>query len=360
MHKGFWSLLTTPIIGLAPMDGVTDAAFRYITDTYGKPDILFTEFTSVEGITRGADTLLQAFIHHTTDTPTVAQIFGTTPEAFYKVAFILAEMGFDGIDINMGCPDRNVAKQGGGAALILKPVLAQEIIRKTMQGALDWAEGRNITQIDLPPRIIAFVETYKKQYNLDTTERKILPVSVKTRIGYDKIVTTEWISTLLETEVANISLHGRTLKQLYTGEASWAEIAKAAEVVRKTNTIILGNGDIKSLSEAKEKIQTYHTHGALIGRAAFGNPWIFKDITPDPHTKLETALEHCRVFERMTPDLHFLSLRKHMAWYCKGFEHAQIIRSQLMTTKTYDDVEKVIKHAQQILAENNMIASPDY
>lgn len=350
MHRGFWDNLKTPIIGLAPMDGVTDAAFRYITDKYGSPDILFTEFTSVEGITRGADVLLQAFIHHTTTTPTVAQIFGVTPEAFYKVAFILAEMGFDGIDINMGCPDRNIAKQGGGAALILKPQLAQEIIRETLRGSHEWAEGKNITDIDLPPRIIEFVEHYKEKHNLKNTERKMLPVSVKTRIGYDKIVTTEWISTLLETEPANISLHGRTLKQLYTGEANWEEIAKAAELVHKTRTTILGNGDVKSITDARERIARYGTDGTLIGRAVFGNPWIFKETTVSASQKLEVALEHCRVFEAMTPELHFLSLRKHMAWYCKGFEHANIVRAQLMTTRTYDEVEKVIKEAQKLLS----------
>src|SRR5687768_604936 len=115
MVKGFWEHLKRPIIGLAPMDGVTDAAFRSIVDKYGKPDILFTEFTSVEGISYGAHQLLNAFIYHDTKTPTVAQIFGSNPDDFYKVAFVIAEMGFDGIDINMGCPDHHVAKKGGGA-----------------------------------------------------------------------------------------------------------------------------------------------------------------------------------------------------------------------------------------------------
>lgn len=149
-EQGFWRGLKRPIVALAPMDGVTDAAFRYIVDIYGKPSILFTEFTSVEGIVRGAWQLLQSFIYHKTSTPTVAQIFGKEPEAFYKTAILLAEMGFDGIDINMGCPDKNVARHGGGAALILKPQLAKEIICSVKKGLHDWSEGKKVEDLQLP------------------------------------------------------------------------------------------------------------------------------------------------------------------------------------------------------------------
>lgn len=345
MEKGFWSGLPKPIIALAPMDGVTDAAFRYITDKYGKPHILFTEFTSVEGLSRGAEVLLEAFVHHSTQTPIVAQIFGAEPESFYKTAFILGEMGYDGIDINMGCPDKNVAKHGGGAGLIRTPELAKRIVRETRRGIQDWAAGKTMEEAGLPEQIYEHVNRYKQSHLDQIKPRRELPVSVKTRIGYDKIVTTEWISHLLETEPVNISLHGRTLKQMYTGTADWDEIAKAAELVHRTDTLILGNGDIKSVHEAADRSRTYGTDGALIGRAAFGNPWLFADTQTDWKTRLRTAVEHCRAFVDMTPEQHFLSLRKHMAWYCKGFDRAQEIRIQLMKTNTVEDVARVVEEA---------------
>lgn len=325
------------------MDGVTDAAFRYIVDIYGKPSILFTEFTSVEGIVRGAWQLLQSFIYHKTSTPTVAQIFGKEPEAFYKTAILLAEMGFDGIDINMGCPDKNVARHGGGAALILKPQLAKEIICSVKKGLHDWSEGKKVEDLQLPLTITDWVEDFKKKHKI-MVERRLLPTSVKTRIGYDKIVTVEWIKSLLEAEPVNITIHGRTLKQLYSGLADWEEIGKAAEVINQTQTSVLGNGDIQNYDEALQKIKQYHLDGVLIGRSSFGNPWIFKNETPSIKQRLEAAIEHIRAFERLTPTLHFLSLRKHMAWYCKGFDNAVVLRKQLMTANTPQEAVLTIQN----------------
>lgn len=341
MIKGFWSQLKKPIIGLAPMDGVTDAAFRFMVDKYGHPDILITEFTSVEGLSRGAVDLLSAFIYHQTTTPTVAQIFGTEPQAFYQTAFIISELGFNGIDINMGCPDKNVAKRGGGAGLILRPKLAQEIIRMTQKGTFDWAHGRKIEEIGLSPKIIDWIRMFQQQHQIKPTFSP-LPVSVKTRIGYDQIVTTDWIQTLLEVEPVNISLHGRTLKQLYTGYANWEEIGKAAELIKKTETTLLGNGDVTDLKDAQEKITTYGVDGVLIGRASFGNPWIFQNKKTQLEEKLQTAIEHAEKFEEMTPHLNFLSLRKHMAWYCKGFDNASLIRSQLVMAKNANEIKNII------------------
>lgn len=342
MVKGFWERLKKPIIGLAPMDGVTDAAFRYIVDKYGKPDVLFTEFTSVEGISYGASQLLNAFIYHQTETPTVAQIFGSDPEAFYKVSLVIAEMGFDGIDINMGCPDHHIAKKGGGAGLILKPQLAQEIIKATKRGVEDWANGRSMLDVGLKPAIIDWVNEFKKRSQF-TVHRSQIPVSIKTRVGYEEIVTEQWISNLLEVEPVAITIHGRTLKQLYSGLSNWDEIAKAAKLVKKTETIILGNGDVKSLDEAKEKIKTYGVDGVLVGRASFGNPWIFKNEVVDLPKKLHVALEHAKAFQELTPNLHFLSLRKHLAWYCKGFEGASEVRVKLLQVNNAQDIKNILQ-----------------
>lgn len=341
MHASFWKTLKKPIIGLSPMDGVTDAAFRYIVDVIGHPHILFTEFTSVEGIAHGATKLLSAFTHHKTETPTVAQIFGSHPDDFYQASFVVAAMGFDGIDINMGCPDRSVTHRGGGAGLILKPALAKKIIRTVKTAMNDWSNGTSIEAVGLPRPIIDYVKNYVTDHRIPTNQQP-LPVSVKTRIGYDHAVTEEWIGHLLETEPVAITIHGRTLKQMYAGKSDWEEIGRAAQLIGKTETLVLGNGDVKSVKEAREKSKVYHLDGVLIGRASLGNPWIFSGRIPTKKERLDTAFHQCEMFIKLTPGLHFLSLRKHLTWYMKGFEGSHELRARLMTVVNMEDVKKIL------------------
>lgn len=306
------------MIGLSPMDGITDAAFRFITDKYGHPDIIFTEFISARGINRHIKRLFPAIIHHKTKTPTVAQVFGADPEEIYKAFFIIAAMGFDGLDINMGCPDKSVTKNGGGAALILQPQLARRIILAAKKARDEW-------QLIYPGR----------------SRRTI---SVKTRIGYDKPNTKEWIGQLLDVRPDFISLHGRTFRQLYSGAADWDEIKKAADLTRKLKLKLYGNGDIKSLKDAEEKIKTYRLDGVLIGRAALGNPWVFNDHVPTKAERFKAMIEHCEKFMELTPDLYFPSLRKHLAWYCRGFAGAAEMRNRLMKVENINDVKLIINH----------------
>jgi len=341
MFRGFWDTLQYPVLALSPMDGVTDAAFRYITDTYGKPGILFTEFTAVEAISRGKTAVMHAFIYHQTKTPTVAQIFGTEVDSFYKSALVCAAMGFDGVDINMGCPAKNVSERGAGAGLILQPKLAQEIVKAVQKGVHDWSEGVTLEQAGIHEDVIAFIKL--QPFHALESERRLIPVSVKTRIGYDKPVIKEWISNLLETEPVNISLHGRTLKQMYTGLADWEEIGKAADLVKQTKTTILGNGDVHSREEALNKISQYNLDGVLIGRAAFGNPWVFSGHQPTAEDRMKIAIEHTKSFEKLTPNNHFLSMRKHLAWYCKGFPNATDLRMELMKVQNAADVEQLLQ-----------------
>lgn len=340
MNSGFWKTLKTPIIAHSPMDGVTDAAYRFITDKYGKPSILVTEFTTVEGINHGATRLLQAFIHHKTETPTVAQLYGTSPEAFYNSTFVVCEMGFDGIDINMGCPAPGIAARGAGAGLIRTPKLAQEIIKTVKQATKDYSEGKTIQDTSLPKEIIKWLKNYT--HSPAGGSRKHIPVSVKTRIGYDEIVTEEWISTILEMEPAAITIHGRTLKQMYTGFANWEEIGKAAKLVKNTETKILGNGDVRTLDDAHKKIKEYRVDGVLIGRGTYGNPWVFQNHIPSKEEQIQTAMEHCEAFANLTPDGHFLSLRKHLAWYTKGIHGSNELRNKLMSVTNVEDVRKIL------------------
>lgn len=347
MERGFWDSLNKPIFALSPMDGVTDAAFRSITDRYGKPHILFTEFTPVEAIKRGATRVLEAFLYHKTATPTVAQIYGTELDGYYQSAIVVAEMGFDGVDINMGCPARNVSHRGAGAGLIQTPELAQQIIRTTQDAMRNWANGQTMEEAGVHRKTIAYVGEFKSKYGIESV-RRLLPVSVKTRIGFSHPVTEEWIKTLLETEPVNISLHGRTLKQMYTGHANWEEIGKAAEVVKATKTTLLGNGDVQSLEDAKAKVTQYGVDGVLIGRATFGNPWIFQGTEVDAKTRLSTALEHTELFADMLPEANFLSMRKHLAWYCRGFANAVEVRSKLMQVSRPEDLRRILAETQII------------
>lgn len=341
MEKGFWKNLVKPIIALAPMDGVTDAAFRLITAKYGKPALTFTEFTSAEGICAGATKTLVAFKYDESERPVVAQLFGSTPEAFYKASFVVAELGFDGIDINMGCPAKNVASRGSGASLILNPELAKEIIRATKRAATEFEAGKTIEDVGLPETIVEYVQ----QNRAKKFPARFLPVSVKTRIGYSEIVIEEWVKHLLETEPVNISIHGRTLKQMYTGAANWEAIGKAAKIIHQTETTILGNGDIKTMGEAYERIAQYEVDGVLIGRATFGNPWIFQNKTDATvEEKFMIALQHTHKHAEIFGTNLFPPLKKHLSWYCRGFANASEIRQKLMLAQNYEEVEEILKN----------------
>ncbi len=367
----FWNTLKQPIIGLAPMDGVTDAPCRTMHGIYGSPDVVLTEFTNVEGIWRGSDRIFRDFLYTPAERPVVAQIFGCRPEYFYKAAHVVCELGFDGVDINMGCPAKTIASKGGGAGLIRLPDMAKAIISATQQGVRDWANGQTLEDLEMDPfRIKCIGQMNEERVRIwgDTRhiERRFIPVSVKTRLGYDSIVITDWVQDLLEMEPAVISIHGRTLVQHYKGEANWEAIAAAAEIIRKTDTLILGNGDIHNLSQAAERIRTTGVHGVLIGRASFGNPWIFqkKDVlkqlltrgiplTPAdlPHVvptreeRLNMALEHARIHAKLKGEDHFVELRKHMGWYLGHFPGAKRVRNELVRINSLADVEQIIRAA---------------
>lgn len=344
MERGFWEALPTPVVALAPMDGVTDAAFRAITDTYGKPHILFTEFTAVEAIARGATRVMDAFISHPTPTPVVAQVFGTEVSSYYTSAIAAAEMGFAGIDINMGCPAKNVQQRGAGAGLIRNPKLAQEIVRSVQRAMRDWSNGITMAEAGVHGDIIDWVRSYQKRFRVNPVRRQ-LPVSVKTRIGYDAPVVESWIPALLEAAPANITLHGRTLRQMYSGLADWDVIARAAEIVHSSGltTTIMGNGDIQSKEDAFHRVETYGVDGVLIGRAAFGNPWLFAERSATARERMRVALEHAEIYMKLIPGQSFLAMRKHLSWYCKGFPNAAEVRARFVKANTVEDVRVIVE-----------------
>lgn len=326
MNKNFWQKLKRPIFALAPMANVTDAAFRRIITKHGKPDVFWTEFVSVEGLlSRGKEKLLPDFWFTKDEHPIVAQIFGGKPEQFYEVAKLIVSLGFDGIDINMGCPDKGVEKSGGGAALIKDPELAKKIILETKRGVAD--AGSEI------------------------------PVSVKTRIGYNKNELETWIPALLEAKPAAITLHARTRKEMSFVPARWDQVKRMVEIVaeripqKEERPILLGNGDVVDLEMARERVKEAGCDGAMLGRAIFGNPWLFAEKVPTTEEKLKVCLEHVELFEqlfgtggalkskRIKP---FDVMKKHFKAYVNGFDGAKELRIKMMEAENVKKIEELV------------------
>jgi nifR3 family TIM-barrel protein len=357
----FWRNIPKPIIGLSPMDGVTDASFRYITAKHGGPDVTLTEFVNIQSALYSPHTLLKDFTYSEIERPVVAQIYGKTPELFYKVAHIVCELGFDGLDINMGCPAKKVAASGCGAALIRTPDLAREIIRAARAGIHDWHRGQTLGNVGFDSEMIEQVEAARhRRIGRDVnTERRLIPVSVKTRLGYDRIVIEEWLTTLLEEKPAAISLHGRTLEQGYKGEANWNAIARAVEVAAGTGTLILGNGDVQDLRDVYGRVCHTGVDGVLIGRSAQGNPWMFRakgavkqalragevkiDAAPvDMDERFRVVVEHSEHFERLSGRSRFVAMRKHLTWYCRNFRGAAEMRARMTRANNAEDVRRCL------------------
>ena len=344
----FWQQLPLPIIGLSPMDGVGDQPYRYIQKKYGNPAVVYTEFASVEGLCRGAAQLLKDFLYDETQRPIVGQIYGTTPKFFRQIATVLCELGFDGVDINMGCPAKNVAHSGAGAALIKTPDLAQAIIRETKAGVEDWLQGIKVVDLpDITPEIAEIIQARHDALPQEYQEKRVVPVSVKTRVGYDSPVISEWIPRLLELEPACIAVHGRTLRQQYSGLADWERIGEAAKLAAGSNTRILGNGDVDTLKTAHRRIEECKLAGVLIGRASMGNPYIFKkEQKPSDTSLFSIAVEHAKLFEatyKLNDSYAFLPMRKNLGWYVRSIPNAKEVRTELFQASTSQEVEAILE-----------------
>jgi nifR3 family TIM-barrel protein len=314
--KNIWNTLKKPIMILAPMDDVTDSAFRRLVAETAKPDLFFTEFTNVEGIfSEGNKTVRRKLYFTPVERPLIAQLWGMDPKHYEDAAKLVVQMGFDGIDINMGCPERSIMKKGCCAALINNPEHAKKIIDAVKKGA----DGK-------------------------------LPISVKTRIGVNEIKTEEWISFLLEQDLDALIVHGRTAKEMSAVPSHWDEIGKVVQLRDRISpkTVIIGNGDIKNLSEAQEKVEKYGVDGVMIGRGIFENVWLF-----DPEKALEEVtlkerltllLRHMALFEETWKgEKNFQILKKFFKIYVKGFEGASEVRVSLMEAKTSDEVKDKVK-----------------
>lgn len=328
-------------IGLAPVDGVTDAAFRQVTDEFGHPDLMYTEFIPTEGLYRGREVLLEGLRKHNTTTPIIAQFFGPYPEYYSYAYFIASELGFSGIDVNMGCPDVNIVKKGGGAALLLDLPRATAILHSLVKAREEWRNGKRLKDTDLPEHMLQAVDRLKDESVSDVSAQG-LPISVKTRIGYHVSQVSEVIPTLIAAGVERIAIHGRTFDARYSGMANWEEIAKAKSLTVGTKVQLFGNGDVHGRKHGMEVAAQYGVDGVLIARSSFGNPWVFHDEVPPFEKRLETMLYHARLFLHYRPNFDLRPMRKHFSWYCKGAEGSAKIRDRLMKVVTLTDLETVL------------------
>ena len=330
--KSFWNDLPRPIYILAPMSNVTDSVFRKLIAKYGKPDVMWTEFVSADGlISAGRKKLLVDLEYSEKERPIVAQLFTGHPEAMRRAAALAAKLGFDGLDINMGCPDRSVEKQGGGAALIRAQKAATEVLEAAREGFVG-------------------------------------PVSVKTRLGYNK-VDFDWIRLLLEQRLHALTVHMRTRKEMSDVPAHWElmpEIVKMrdrvqADVEPAERTIVIGNGDVQSVEDGAAKCREYGCDGVMIGRGIFGTPWLFEKVKSPacrtgrqkvkvrtPEERLKILIEHTKLFEKTFCGKkklkNFAVMKKHFKAYVSGWDGAKELRAKLMEMEDYGGVKSVVKN----------------
>ena len=303
---------------MAPMADVTDVAFRALVASRGAPDVFWTEFVSADGLyhTReiakmkdAENPLMRDLLFDANERPIVAQIFSSKPEMITYAAKLVAGLGFDGVDINMGCPDRAIERQGCGAAMMKNPELAREIIRAA-KAASD------------------------------------VPVSVKTRVGYNKESLNEWLTALLEESPAAITLHLRTRKEMSLVPADWELMKRAVEIRNRVNpsVLLIGNGDVQDLEDGRAKVAESGCDGAMLGRAMFGNPWVFAGRKPEDvplHEKLAALVELAHGFENISPPKNFAILKKHIKAFVTGFGGAAELRARLMQAESAEELERI-------------------
>ena len=342
----FWNKLPKPFFCLAPMADVTDSAFRRIIAKYGKPDVTWTEFVSADGLaSKGRDVLKYDLIYSEKERPIVVQLFSSNPIKMREAAKFCADLGFDGIDINMGCPDKSVEKQGAGAAMMKDSMKAGEIIQAVKDGIKNSKNG------------------------------KFMSVSVKTRIGYNKNQIKEWIPFLLSQDLDALIIHARTRKEMSLVPARWEHVKEVVEIRNKmkVKTKIIGNGDVRDLKHGIILAKETGCDGIMIGRGVFGNPWIFNksrngtnskfsqvlgrgrtrgqtsskiliNSIPTTKEKLKVLVEHTKLYEKLLGKVkNFAVMKKHYKAYVNGFDGAKELRVKLMETNGAKELESIIK-----------------
>jgi tRNA-dihydrouridine synthase len=317
---GIWGRLGRPFSVLAPMEEVTDTVFRRIVQSAGAPDLFVTEFTSTDGLcTAGRSRVIGRLRFVPSEKPLIAQIWGNDPERYRRIASELREMGFDGVDINMGCPVKKVVARGSCSGLIRNPALAAELIEAAKEGAGD------------------------------------LPVSVKTRIGISRSEAERWLGFLLSRGLAALTVHGRTVAQQSEGAADWGVVALAVRLRNEAGlaTRIVGNGDVRTAEDFQRRARESGVDGVMVGRGIFENLFLFRSIASEPGQQEFAALasgEKLAWFRRHI-DLHeqtwgtgarFDVLKKFAKTYLRSFEGAPRLVDAVMRTRTHTAAREVL------------------
>lgn len=324
MTENFWNDLPRPFFILAPMEDVTSVVFRHVVSKAAKPDVFFTEFTNTESYChpKGRQSVRGRLTFTEDEQPMVAHIWGDKPEAFRETSIGVAQQGFKGIDINMGCPAPNVAPKGKGSGLIRRPEVAAEIIQAAKAGGL--------------------------------------PVSVKTRLGYTKIEEWyDWITYLLEQDIVNLSIHLRTKKEMSHVGAHWELIPEIKKIRDKVapNTLLTINGDIPDRETGQMLVDKYGVDGVMIGRGVFKNPFAFEKVTQEHSSKelldlLKLQLDlHDKYSEELEPR-PFRPLRRFFKIYVRSFKGASDLRVRLMSTESTDEVRAVLDEFERRSSED--------
>ncbi|AEB29116.1 tRNA-dihydrouridine synthase [Carnobacterium sp. 17-4] len=313
MKENFWQDLPRPFFVLAPMEDVTDVVFRHVVSAAGKPDVFFTEFTNTVSYCHpeGRDSVRGRLTFTEDEQPMVAHIWGDEPEHFRQMSIGMAEQGFKGIDINMGCPVPNVAGKGKGSGLIRRATVAADLIQAAKTGGL--------------------------------------PVSVKTRLGYTNIDEwRDWLTHVFEQDIANLSIHLRTRKEMSKGNAHWemiSEIKKLRDEIAP-QTLLTINGDIPDRETGLKLVEEYGVDGVMIGRGVFHNPYAFEK-EPKEHSSQELLnlfRLHLDLFDKYTVDepRAFRPLRRFFKIYVRGIRGASDLRVQLMETETTNQARALL------------------
>lgn len=313
MERNFWQELPRPFFVLAPMEDVTDVVFRHVISKAASPDVFFTEFTNSESYCHpdGIESVRGRLTFTPDEQPIVAHIWGDKPEYFRRMSYGMAEMGYRGVDLNMGCPAPNVFKHGRGAGLILRPEVAADLIHASKEGGL--------------------------------------PVSVKTRLGHATLEEwREWLGHLLQQDIANLSIHLRTKVEMSKVDAHWdliPEIKKLRDEIAP-QTLLTINGDIPNHQVGMDLVDQYGVDGVMIGRGVFHNPFAFdkegKERTPQDLINLfRYHLDLFDQYNEVEPRF-FRPLRRFFKIYIRDFHGANDLRIQLMETESTDEVRGIL------------------
>ncbi len=318
--RNIWNELPKPLIYLAPMSGITNKAYRQIVKSFGS-DIVFPEFVSIYGMHYGSERSDQLLAYDETERPIIAQIFGSEPELFHEAALKVKELGFDGVDLNFGCPAPKVAKNGGGCALLGDLGLSKAVIQATLD-----AVGND------------------------------LPVSVKTRISYKQTHVREFANMIADLPLANITVHGRPFEHAYEGPADLDCVKEVKSIVP---FLVMASGNGHTPEAAKYTLDYTGCDGIAVARGTYGKPWLIKQIkdyletgtysTPTQHEILDIMMQHAHLTTKMESQRPFIEIRKVLGWYIKNIPFAAHYRAQLVQVKTLEDIEKVVAEIKQNL-----------